>query len=233
MVFEGLSEAAKKIPGLRPLVIRARVAFGNLRARKRVFQRIYERNEWKGVESVSGTGSDERETREIRQHLPALWERHGIQHLVDAPCGDFRWMREIVSNLDEYTGIDIVEPLIAGNEAKYGTERIRFRAGDLILDPLPAADMILCRDCLVHLSFRQIHDAVSNMKRSGARYLLTTHFTDRNRNDDIPAGGWRPLNLTRAPFHFPQPIESIREDCIQDDGRYADKVLALWRLSDL
>ncbi len=233
MVLDGLGEAAKKIPGLRPLVIRARVAFGNLRARNRVFQRIYERNEWNGVESVSGTGSDERETREIRQHLPALWERHGVRRLVDAPCGDFRWMREIVSNLDEYTGIDIVEPIIADNQGKYGTESVRFRAGDLVLDPLPAADMILCRDCLVHLSFGQIHDAVRNMKRSGARYLLTTHFPACSRNDDIPTGGWRPLNLTRAPFNFPQPVESIHEDCVQDNGRYADKALALWRLSDL
>lgn len=233
MILQELRGAAKKIPGLRPLVIRARVAIKNLRPRHLIFRGIYERNEWGGAESVSGPGSDEAATRLIREQLPELWRRHGVRHLVDAPCGDFLWMRHIVDHLDSYTGVDIVAPLIAQNTAAYGSERIRFLAGDLIHGPVPGADMILCRDGLVHLSFRHVRAALENMKRSGSRYLLTTTFPAWEQNVDIPTGSWRPLNLERPPFRFPPPIDAIVEGCKEGNGKYADKSLALWRLADL
>jgi hypothetical protein len=39
--------------------------------------------------------------------------------------------------------------------------------------------------------------------------------------------------LTLPPFNFPQPIEVITEGCTENDGRYADKSLMLWNISDL
>ena len=68
--------------------------------------------------------------------------------------------------------------------------------------------MILCRDCLVHLPFRHVRRAVRNFKRSGARWLLTTTFCNRQTNDDAAPGAWRPLNLCRDPFRFPEPFGS-------------------------
>ena len=38
--------------------------------------------------------------------------------------------------------------------------------------------MILCRDCLVHLTFDDARAALQNLRRSGSKYLLTTTFTD-------------------------------------------------------
>jgi hypothetical protein len=142
-------------------------------------------------------------------------------------------MKSIVSHVDRYTGLDIVEPLIRENVRRYGGATTEFRPADLVRDPLPAADMILCRDCLVHLPFRDIRSVIANFKASGSRYLLVTTFSDRDRNFDVPVGDWRPLNLMRPPFDFPPPVELIREDCTEYDGRYADKSLGLWRLADL
>ena len=50
---------------------------------------------------------------------------------------------------------------------------------------------------------------------------------------DIPQGAWRPVNLTKPPFLLPAPQSVILEECTEEDGAYADKALAVWRLSDL
>lgn len=81
---------------------------------------------------------------------------------------------------------------------------------------------MLCRDCLVHLSFVDIVRALNNIKRSGISYLLTTTFPDCDRNEDTVTGDWRVLNLERPPFSF---TEGGRE--------FRDKSLGLWLVRDL
>jgi hypothetical protein len=197
-----------------------------------VFREIYSRNAWGGMESVSGTGSDSSQTRLIEQRLPELWREYGVRRLVDVPCGDFRWMKRVVSHLWDYVGLDLVAELIAQN-AQYESAHVKFIHGDIISSPIPRADMILCRDCLVHLSFREGQLAVENLKRSGSTYLLTTTFPLHDYNEDILTGDWRTLNLQRPPFSFPAPLEVINEGCTEWDGDYADKSLALWKIADL
>lgn len=41
------------------------------------------------------------------------------------------------------------------------------------------------------------------------------------------------INLERAPFGFPPPLELVNEGCTEGDGRFADKSLALWRIAEL
>jgi hypothetical protein len=133
----------------------------------------------------------------------------------------------------EYIGGDIVESLIEANRERYGSPARSFVKVDLTTGPLPHADAILCRDCLVHLSFANIFAAFRTMKKSGAEYLLTTTFLDRRANKDVVDGDWRPLNLEQAPFLLPPPHSVIIEECAEEGGAYADKALAVWRVSDL
>ena len=98
---------------------------------------------------------------------------------------------------------------------------------------LPAADVVLCRDCLVHLSLANIARVLDNVRRSGAAFLLTTTFTDHDVNEDIDDGDWRVINLERPPFNLPPPMAVIVEGCIEGAGDYADKSLGLWRVEDL
>jgi len=97
-------------------------------------------------------------------------------------------------------------------------------------DPLPHADLILCRDGLVHLSFADIRAALRNFRRSGARWLLATTFIAHEHNDDIRTGGWRMLNLERLPFHLPPPATLIDERRPMPDGSDSGKRLGLWEL---
>ncbi|MGH8527432.1 MAG: class I SAM-dependent methyltransferase, partial [Gammaproteobacteria bacterium] len=73
----------------------------------------------------------------------------------------------------------------------------------------------------------------ANIGRTGSRFLLTTTFPDHPLNVDIQTGEWRTLNLQCAPFNLPEPLELIVEGCTQNDGRYADKSMALWRMEDV
>src|SRR5665648_506237 len=101
---------------------------------------------------------------------------------------------------------------------------------NIVSDKLPKADLILIRDCWVHLSNSDIFLCINNLKHNNIKYLLTTSFTNRKSNnelDDI----WRPLNLELSPFNFPKPIELINENCTEEDGLYSDKSLLLWEIS--
>ena len=220
------------------------------------FHHIYASNAWDSQDSHSGRGSDLRQTDAIRTALPALLEEFGVKTLLDIPCGDFHWMRMLDLDVD-YIGADVVEPLIADNNASFGNDRLCFRRLDIANDSLPRVDLVMCRDLLVHFSFLDALRAIQNLKRSGSTYLLTTTFIDRLDHRDIQTGQWRVINLQLPPFNFPPPLRLIREHCTEegmdfgDEGRgpwwrklghrrrkhrhnhWDDKCLGLWRLADL
>ena len=198
------------------------------------FTKIFQENLFEGQESVSGRGSDLTQTRVIRQQLPELVAEFGVKHFIDAPCGDFFWMKEVNLPVQRYTGIDIVEGLIEANQRKYANAHINFACLNIITDKLPVADIIFCRDCLVHLNYEQAFKAIRNFHRSKTTYLLTTTFSDRTQNVDLGEKDMcRTLNLQLPPFNFPKPIRVINENCTEGDGNFADKSLGLWKLADL
>ena len=123
--------------------------------------------------------------------------------------------------------------LAARNREAYGDRTRSFVHGNIARDELPRADVILCRDCLVHFSFEDLASTLRNFKRSGSAYLLATTFVEHQINLNIETGGWRPLNMQQPPFGFPAPLRAIDEKCLHTGGIYADKRLALWRLADI
>jgi hypothetical protein len=219
----------------RTWLVRARARLFPGYVRRRTFSNIYDRGGWVGVPTTaSGSGSTMEQTAVVRRDLPAFLAELGARSLLDAPCGDFHWMQSCDVDLDRYIGVDIVRPLIDDNRRRYGGPTRTFDVADLAADPLPQVDVVLCRDCLVHLT---LHDALAvlrNFKRSGSTYLLTTTFPATSVNDDlVQAGGWRPLNLEEPPFGLPRPIRLLNEGTTEWGDRFADKSLGLWRLVDL
>ncbi len=198
-----------------------------------VFSCIYRRNIWLGDESISGPGASLRQTEAIRTELPLLIDRLGTRTLLDAPCGDFNWMKETKLRLDQYIGADIVDELVQSNRRLHSSEHRSFVKKNLIRDPLPRVDLILCRDCLVHLSYADARSALRNFRSSNSTYLLATTFTERRSNADIVTGDWRPINLQAPPFDLPAPIALLDEQCSEGNGLYKDKGLGLWRTADI
>lgn len=198
------------------------------------FERIERTNLWGAGSSVSGLGSDNPATAAIRDALPPLLQRLGACSLLDAPCGDAGWIGHIKLDLD-YIGIDIVPSLIEANNQRVARGEFagRFLVADITRDALPPADLILCRDCLVHLSFQNIARVTARFRESGAQFLLVTTFPEWDDNRDCEDGDWRALNMTKAPFDWPAPRELIDERCEEGDGGWRDKSLGLWRLDEL
>jgi hypothetical protein len=197
------------------------------------FRDIYRRNHWAGPHSPSGPGASPDQTRVLGMALPALLRQLDVEELLDLPCGDYAWMRLLELPVARYIGADLLPELVHPLQNAYTDARHRFVVLDLTRDPLPQTDLLLCRDCLVHLSFADIRQALRNVLRSKIPYLLTTTFSRCDINEDIVTGDWRPLNLEREPFGFPAPSELLNEGCSEAGGLFADKSLGLWQPEQL
>ncbi len=185
----------------------------------------YHTDTWQQAETGSGPGSTLENTIRIRQQIPALLKTLDIKTLLDAPCGDFNWMNHMPLNNIQYTGIDVIPALIEDNKKKYPDKN--FVVADLTKDPLPGADIVLCRDCFIHLPNHLIKEAIENFRRSGIKYLLTNTYNFIESNKDIKVGDFRMINLRLAPFYFPEPLYNIEEEYTSG---FPDKQLAVWRL---
>ena len=236
-IVEALKGVARWIPGLRFVYRSLRRTYNAYRLRNTsaegIFTDIYTHNRWGGTTSVSGPGSAIDQTAVIAHALPVVFRELNVHSLLDIPCGDFHWMRTV--NLDgiHYIGADIVLPLVQRNKGAHGRTGIEFRHLNLVADRLPKVDLILCRDCLVHLCYADVFRALVNICDSGSEYLLTTTFTSRVYNRDIATGDFHPLNVQQPPFAFPPPLRLINEQCTEGDGAYRDKCLGLWCIADL
>jgi hypothetical protein len=197
------------------------------------FERIYSTNLWSDPESRSGVGSTLDSTRVLRTELPNALRQLGARVLLDVPCGDFTWMKQVDLSGIEYIGGDIVPSIVEKNQRLHVSESRRFVGLDLTRDVLPDADVLLCRDCLVHLSYANIRAVIANIARSKVRYVLMTSFPGRGDNRDVVDGDWRPLDFQAPPFSFPEPLLTIVEECEEEEGSYADKSLLAWRVEDL
>lgn len=195
---------------------------------REVFTEIYRRNIWGYQETASGGGSTLHYTQKLRQSLPGLIADLKIGTMLDLPCGDFHWMSELDLPVAHYIGCDIVPLLVQNARIRYGRPNREFRTVDLCRDPLPDADLLLCRDCFIHLSEDMILIAIENILRSNVKYLLTTTYpAGSNRN--IHNGDWFTLNLCAAPYNFPPPIRVLDDWVPPFDRRH----LALWEIESL
>jgi hypothetical protein len=210
---------------------RLRVAVESLSLPER-FDLLHRLGVYHHPQSVSGAAATLDETAALRAALPGLIERRQVTSVLDIPCGDFHWMQLVAADID-YTGADVVPGLVNENQKRYSGPRRRFLLLDATRDLLPPVDLILSRDLLIHLSTRDCRAALANFVSSGSRFLLTSHFDDRPNNPDIVSGDFRPINLCRAPFHFPPPLEIINENSALGDNAFRDRSMALWRLADL
>ena len=210
-----------------------RRSFAGLNLQQR-FQRIHHSNLWGAAESLSGLGSELDATAALRAELPRLLARHGITSLLDAPCGDAGWINRSSLGV-RYVGIDIVPDLVERLQARAAAGDIGgdYHLADITRDPLPRCDAILCRDCLVHLSFANIEREAANFRRSGAKWLIATTFPQWQTNRDCEDGDWRALNFERAPFDWGAPVELLNENCTEAGGGWRDKSLGVWRMEEI
>ncbi len=180
---------------------------------KDVFTSHWKNNHWNNSESKSGSGSTLKYTAYIRNELPRLLRRLHVKSMLDAPCGDFNWMKEVEFDSDvNYIGGDIVEDLIVGLNGRYQTDVKKFIVLDVVNDRMPMVDLWMCRDLIFHLPTVEIFKLIDNFLRSEVKYLLITSHADiAIINGNIFLGGFRLINLMNKPYFFPEPDERIKD----------------------
>jgi len=208
--------------------------------RKETFEKIFKINSWQNEESRSGGGSTLEATECLRRDLPGLLTALGVQSLNDAPCGDFNWMKDLkLWGEIAYHGFDIVDELIAANCERYKRPGVAFDKADIVVDVLPPADMILCRDAMIHLSNRDVARALRMFRKSGATWVALSQSDWCKSNVDTVTGGMRRINFHLAPFGFPTPEAIIPDLSFADEARWTrgelptPNQLGVWRISAL
>ena len=186
---------------------------------KKKFELIYKTNFWSSKESVSGLGSEYKNTINIRKELTNLIKEYNIESILDAPCGDFNWIQSILNKNLKYIGGDIVKKLIDKNNNIYKDENINFISLDITTDKLPQVDLMICRDCLYHFSYEDIFKFFENFINSNIRLLLTTshYFSDKFffKNKNILTGDYREIDLFSEPFNFKKNYLLSIEDKVE------------------
>jgi len=210
--------------------------------RAQFFTRVFTDRLWGSEESASGQGSTMAAAQQVVDALPGVLRQLNVRTLVDAPCGDFNWMKAVDLAGIDYLGVDIVPGIAAQNAARYSKAGVRFEVMDLVEDPLPGVDMIFVRDCFIHFSLALIQAALCNFRRSGIKYLCVTHdncveryASNHHRNIDLDRTvqgvnfEYRPLNFQLPPFDFPQPLHIIQDGSAWDGF----KTMAVWDMASL
>jgi hypothetical protein len=197
---------------------RVRRAFRGL-STPQVFDKIYADGLWGDGDVNSGPGSRVAEivapyVSVVRQFLASF---PAPVDVVDLGCGDFFVGSKLRDCCKSYIACDVVPSVIARNRARYpGTE---FRVLDITTDEVPAADVVMLRQVLQHLSNAEIARVVPQLERKFKYLVLTEHLPAAERfqpNIDKPTGvDIRPqangsgVVLTSPPFNL-QVIEERR-----------------------
>ena len=156
------------------------------------------------------------------QTLDDLIRRLKLRSINDIPCGDFYWIPLILGRFPklEYHGFDIVADLIEWNRQRFPD--YEFQVLDITEHATPQADLILCKDLLLHIPHYAVVQALRNFKLSGSRYLLVTSVSGADNSDLITdePGAFRHIDLCAAPFSLPSPT-------------WSSPYLSLWSLDTL
>ena len=194
----------------------------NPELRKKIFTSIYKSNHWvqngnslpRKFVSVSGHGSNigTDQYKQLINNFTNLIEKYQINSILDMPCGDFLWIKEVVKNKNiKYLGIDIVEELIKNNNLKFKDEKINFQSFDIInFNTNKEFDLVVIRDLFLHIKNSDITKIINNLKSMNIKYIALNSY-DNEENIDVTIGHHRKINLLINPFNLKEPIYSFKD----------------------
>jgi SAM-dependent methyltransferase len=179
-------------------------AYNRYRSLPNTFNRIYAEGWW-GKDAagtgLSGPGSTLDVTREYRAYVEDFMKKHAVKSVVDAGCGDWSFSSAMDWGDASYLGVDIATDVIEAVRKKHEKGKIKFEVGDITED-LPAADLLISKDVLIHLSNEPIHKFIKNNLRKGKyKWVILTNNRGSENNSDIRSGLFRTIDLTAPPFN--------------------------------
>jgi len=152
---------------------------------KNYFTQVYLENSWGGEVSRSGPGSEGAFAAQKVDLIRETMAYTGASSILDLGCGDFHWMKEIITATHRYHGVDVVNKLVKKNKKQFGGPNISFQCLDLS-DPaeqrrlsLRQADLVVCLDVIGHL----LNNEVNSLLRFIFYDIAAKFFLVSNRRE--------------------------------------------------
>ena len=147
-----------------------------------VFDQIYKSQFWGSGTSekpLSGTGSNSEAALPYTRFIGAIILKHNVQSVVDVGHGDWNMWQEYKFENVAYTGLDI-SPYITEQVAKiHALPNRKFVTSDITKDHHNfEADMLISKDCLQHLSNRDVQLILSSIQKFHLLVLCNDVFVD-------------------------------------------------------
>jgi SAM-dependent methyltransferase len=180
-----------------------------------IFERIYSESIWGTAGDGSGEGSEPYFTHGLCMQLQQFVQMFEVQSILDAPCGSAKWVPQLLASMPNvsYTGVDISATAVrrAITNLQNVPNNVRIYKGNLV--ELTAEDtewssksydLVLCRDCLQHLSYSDILGVLKNLAQVDTQwYAFGSYMTHINENSNITTGNDNFLiNLMYQPFNM-------------------------------
>ena len=174
-----------------------------------IFSKIYDNNIWNMGKGGSGEGSSiEYNKNTYIPFMRQFIEKNNIKKIVDLGAGDWQSSYLIYENLNiDYYGYDVYEKFVNENKKKY--PQYNFIHADFIENKhiLENGDLCIIKDVLQHLCNKDINDLLSYLvEYKKYKYILICNCCNqKNNNDNINNGEWRPLSALKQPLSIFKP----------------------------
>lgn len=197
---------------------------------KDVMNQIYDMSLWGGQEFDFYSGEGSHHPDIIQPYINAVTSflSSFSKPLVicDLGCGDFNIGNHLVKYSKHYHAIDIVEHLIDRNKIKYQENNLEFLCLNIAKDELPAANCIILRQVLQHLSNTEIQNIVNKI-RNYKYIILTEHIPVGDfipNKDSITSQGIRlkynsGVDLLKTPFNLKVKEEKTLDEFVLEHNK--------------
>ena len=171
------------------------------------FTKIYENGVWAvdaNGNGTSGPGSTIENTKEYVAFLQKFMKKNKIKSVVDIGCGDWEFSQHINWKGINYKGYDVVKKVVDRNQKKFGNSNISFYHADVSQISFPKADLLICKDVMMHIPNQSISAILSQLSKF--KYCIITNDVLRSTlsstNPELSTvdGGFRALDITQPPF---------------------------------
>eukprot|EP00746_Dinoflagellata_sp_MGD_P117737 gnl/MRDRNA2_/MRDRNA2_53658_c0_seq1.p1 gnl/MRDRNA2_/MRDRNA2_53658_c0~~gnl/MRDRNA2_/MRDRNA2_53658_c0_seq1.p1 ORF type:complete len:312 (-),score=38.88 gnl/MRDRNA2_/MRDRNA2_53658_c0_seq1:162-1028(-) len=169
---------------------------------------------------MSGVGSEHEACKPFMIFLSGWLAENNVSSILEVSCGHWPsgWQRFMEWPNINYVGIDLIEGVVQEDlqlfESRsdcFGFAQAHFVIGDMILDDLPASDVLLTKDTLIHFPNQAINRFLQRnvlCQPPRFKHILFVHDCEapdskivRENNTDISRfGEFHPLDLTAEPF---------------------------------
>jgi SAM-dependent methyltransferase len=196
-----------------------------------IFTRMAATGAWGSAETPCGPGSTLEACKNILERLPDWLLAYKIRSIADLGCGDFHWMSRVDLSGVQYDGYDVVQFLMEKNAKKHARDNIRFHHADLMTFMVPAVDLVVLKDVLIHLPTVQALEILGHAVGSHSKFIASTTSPGWPVTNRLcmRVGEFSPIDLEAEPFSLGAPLDSVE---VPSRPGNPQKRFSLWRISE-